>query len=128
MANAVDDHVVELNAMRTSEVRLSLRRLLEKLQPRGRRREILVAVADLDFLAFGDDDAVQGCAHGWVLFCTGCGRPSGRRITVRSSHAENLQTSRKHWSIQPVLPPPLFRREIGTTRTWRQRRRWTNRF
>src|SRR5258707_1067115 len=67
MPNAVDDHVVELDAVRTGEVCLGLRRLPEKVQPRGRGWEILVAGANFDFLALGDDVAVQGCAHGWVL-------------------------------------------------------------
>src|ERR1700733_2488555 len=64
--NAVDDHIVELNAVRAGEVCLGLRRLLEKLHPRGRGWEILISGTDLDFLALGDDVAVQCCAHGWV--------------------------------------------------------------
>src|SRR6202035_1252747 len=63
MSDAVDHHVVELDAVRTGKVCLGLRRLLEKVQPRGGGWEIFVAGADLDIVALGDDLAVQGCTH-----------------------------------------------------------------
>ena len=56
--DAVDQpHVVELDAVRAGEVRLSLGHLLEKIQPCGGGWEILVAASVLDIVALGAEMA-----------------------------------------------------------------------
>src|SRR4051794_19551988 len=63
VTRTVDDHVVELDAVRAGAVRIRLIRLLQPFGAHRRGREILIAVAFDDVVALGDHVAFQARPH-----------------------------------------------------------------
>src|SRR6185369_3010610 len=63
VASAVDNNVVELDAVRTGAIRRGLIRLLQPFGAHRRGRKILVTVAFDDVVALGDDFTFHACPH-----------------------------------------------------------------